>query len=110
MPADFLSGIGVRVPELVSGFAGGLVKILFTRGARPAELIASAIGGALTSNYLSETFSHLVGKAIGEGLDLGVAGFVVGLTAMTICQKVIVVVGDWVNRFSAKPTGGTGDV
>lgn len=93
------SSAGFHVPELAAGLSGGIVKALFSRGRQLAELIPAALGGALTANFLAAPFGHFVGKMLGmDPVGTGVAGFVVGLTAMSICQQLISGVGSLTQR------------
>lgn len=100
MAGDFLQDIGVKVPDLFAGLAGGVVRTLFDySNFKPLVTILSAISGALTANYLAATFAagfdKLFHSWFGVDLDHGVAGFIVGLTAMTLCQAIILRVRRW---------------
>ena len=95
MPGDFFSALGIKIPDLVSGFGGGVVNALFFQRAKPLDALASVIGGAITANYLAPVAAHL------SGTDEGVAGFIVGVTAMAICQGLFAVVNGWMNRLKA---------
>lgn len=86
MAPDFLATIGIRIPDLVAGFAGGVVNALFFQRGRPLDAVASLIGGAITANYMTASVSHIA------GIDMGVSGFVVGVTAMRICQGLFNIV------------------
>lgn len=92
---DLLTSLGIRVPDLVSGFGGGVVNALFFQRGKPVDVIASMLGGAITANYLASTVSHIIGT------DIGVSGFVVGVTAMAICQGLLSVVPGWFKRFQS---------
>jgi hypothetical protein len=105
MPDDIFSSAGFRVPELAAGLSGGVVKALFAKESI-GSVLTSALGGALTANYLSGTFSHLWGKILSDPLDPGVSGFLVGLTAMTLCQALIARIGRTAKRW----TNGANDV
>ena len=78
MTNDFFTFLGIKIPDLVSGFGGGVVNALFFQRAKPIDALASVIGGAITANYLAPVAAHL------SGTDEGVAGFIVGVTAMAI--------------------------
>lgn len=94
--SDFLTQIGIRVPDLVSGFGGGVVNALFFQRGKPVDVVASVVGGAITANYLAETVSKIAGT------ELGVSGFIVGVTAMAICQGILSVVKAWMSKFQAE--------
>lgn len=85
---------GFHVPDLAAGLSGGIVRSLFAKEGI-VQILTSALGGALTANYLAGPFSALVGNIVlrGEPLSRDVSAFVVGLTAMTICQQLITRVG-----------------
>lgn len=89
-----LYGIGVRVTDLVSGFAGGVVNALFfMKNATPRDVVASVIGGAITTAYLAPWVARQMGT------DTSVIGFIIGLTAMAICQQLLSLVPGWVQKF-----------
>lgn len=96
---DLFTSAGFRVPELVAGLSGGIVRALWAKEGL-GSLLTSACGGALTANFISGTFSHLISKILGEPLDPGVSGFLVGLTAMTLCQAAIGKISDMAKRWS----------
>jgi hypothetical protein len=90
--ADIFAWLGIRIPDLVAGFMGGVVNALFFSKGRPIDVVASLVGGALTANYLTTPVAHI------GGLDEGVAGFIVGVTAMAICQSLFSVANSWTAR------------
>lgn len=73
-----------------------MVNALFFQRTNPGAAIASVLGGAITANYLAQTASHVA------SIDTGVAGFVVGMTAMAICQGLLNIVQTWLKRFTTK--------
>lgn len=83
---DLLAAIGIKIPDLVAGFAGGVVNALFFQRGKPLDVVASLIGGAVTANYMTSAVSKITGT------DTGVAGFIVGVTAMAICQGLFAAV------------------
>lgn len=95
MANNLFDNIGLHIQDLVSGFAGGTVNALFFQRSQPAAAVASVLGGALTANYMAVAAAHLTGT------DEGVAGFIVGVTAMAICQGLFSVVQSWIARFKA---------
>lgn len=91
---ELMAYVGVKIPDLVAGAGGGVVKALVFQRDHPLETIISGIVGGLTANYLGETaFS----KAQNWNLDIGrgAACFVVGLTAMVICQTLMDLAKRW---------------
>lgn len=95
--ADLFAWLGIRVPDLLAGFMGGVVNALFFVKGRPIDVVASLVGGAITANYLTSAVAHVA------GLDQGVAGFVVGVTAMAICQSFFSVASAWTSRMAKAP-------
>lgn len=107
---ELFSAVGIKIPDLVSGFGGGIVNALFFQRTKPMDAIASTIGGAITANYLAGIFVSGIEHLIGQSVDRGVAGFIVGITAMAICQGILASMRGWINRFQPKGGGGGGDV
>lgn len=91
---EIFAWLGIKLPDLVAGFMGGVVNALFFVKGRPIDVISSLVGGALTANYMTASVSHTL------GLDVGVAGFVVGVTAMAICQSMFSVASSWTTRMT----------
>jgi hypothetical protein len=87
--ADVLSSVGIKVPDLAAGFGGGAINALWFQRGKPLDVVSSVVGGAITANFLTGTVSHV------SGLEPGAAGFLVGLTAMVICQGLFVKVRGW---------------
>lgn len=86
---DLLAQLGIKVPDIVSGIAGGMVNALVFQRSSPWAAVASVLVGGLTSNYLAEPAASKL------GLSVGPAGFIIGLTAMVICQGVMAGVQRW---------------
>lgn len=81
-PGFFVS-VGIKLPDLIAGFAGGVVNALALKRADPKSIIGSVIVGGLTANYLSEFFQHYFGTSAST------SGFLVGLGGMALCQGLI---------------------
>jgi hypothetical protein len=75
---DLARELGLKVPDLVAGFAGGLVNAIVFKRTTPWSAIGSVVVGALTANYLSE----FIGRFIGT--PGGAAAFITGLAGMAI--------------------------
>jgi hypothetical protein len=78
-----------KVPDLVAGFAGGVVHAFVFKRTTPWSAIGSVVVGALTANYLSE----FVGRFIGT--PSGAAAFITGLAGMALCQGLIDAAKRW---------------
>lgn len=83
-----LEDLGLNAKLLVAGFAGGVVHALVFKQAEPAAVVGSVITGTLTANFLAPVVSHYTGGWI----DGGGCAFIVGLTAMVICQGLVSIV------------------
>lgn len=81
--------LGLKMPDLVAGFAGGVVNAFVFKRANPVAIIGSMIVGALTANYLSD----IVGKYLGT--SGGASAFIVGLAGMAICQGIVEAAKAW---------------
>jgi hypothetical protein len=88
-PGGWLYDLGLRLPDLIAGFAGGVVNALVFHRAEPLSIVTSTVVGALTANYLGEPSSHVT------GLSEGASSFVVGLAAMAITQGIMTAVQQW---------------
>jgi len=87
-PGFFLS-LGIKMPDLVAGFAGGVVNAFVFRRSDPVSIIGSMIVGSLTANYLSEPIGHYIGTGAGA------SAFIVGLAGMAICQGIVEAAKSW---------------
>lgn len=85
----FLVWLGVKMPDLIAGFAGGVVNAFVFKRADPVSIVGSMIVGALTANYLSEPVGHYLGTSGGA------AAFIVGLAGMAICQGIVEAAKSW---------------
>lgn len=89
MADDLLVSFGIRLNDLIAGFAGGVVNAFVFRRSEPWSVIGSMIVGALTANYLTEPMSKYIGTGAGP------AGFIVGLAGMAICQGIVEAAKSW---------------
>lgn len=80
-----LEELGLNAQRLIAGFSGGVVHALVFKQREPLAVIGSVMVGMLTANFLAPVASHYVGDWLGNG---GCA-FIVGLTAMAICQGLV---------------------
>lgn len=86
---DQLAELGLRVHDLIAGFAGGVVNAFVFRRTAPYAVISSIIAGALTANYLGAHAARML------GLSGGAAAFIVGLAAMAVCQRIVEAARNW---------------
>ena len=73
---------GLNVVRLSAGFSGGVLHALLRKNIAPAAVVASVVAGTLTANYLGAAAGHYVPVWVGNGA----VSFLVGLSAMEICQ------------------------
>lgn len=81
--------LGVKMPDLIAGFAGGVVSAIALKRSDPWSIIGSVVVGGFMSNYLSESFSHYLGTT------QGTSGFILGLAGMAIAQGIIAGASRW---------------
>jgi preprotein translocase subunit SecY len=84
-----LLDLGIKVQDIVAGFAGGVVNAFVFKRSDPWSIVGSVIVGAFTANYLGEAASKYI------GLGGGTSAFIVGLCGMAICQGLIEAVKKW---------------
>jgi len=96
---ELLHELGLRLPDLVAGFSGGVASAFVMRQSDPWSVLACVVVGTLTAGYLGEPATRILG-ATGY-----YASFIVGLGAMAICRGLIEAVKRY--RFlSQSPTKG----
>jgi hypothetical protein len=91
MSGDWLHDIGIRVPDLLAGLAGGVVNAFVFQRSSPWAIVGSVVVGALTANYLGEPAARM----IGGGISGGAAAFIVGLGGMALCQGLVEAIKRW---------------
>lgn len=85
----FLIQLGVKIPDLIAGFAGGVVNAIALKRSDPWSIIGSVIVGGLTANYLTDVIAHYTGTSGGT------AAFIVGLAGMALCQGIVEAAKSW---------------
>ena len=86
---NVLLELGIRLPDLLAGFAGGVAHAFVIKDSNPFMVLGSVVVGALAANYLVEP------AAVYFNLSRGPAGFIIGLTAMVLCQGLIAAAKSW---------------
>ena len=89
--------IGVKTSHLVAGIAGGVVRA-FLSGSDMMTAIASVVIGSLTAGYLTTpVYKGLAANfpATADPSTEHAVGFLVGLTAMLICEGVLRYARQW---------------
>lgn len=85
----FLVELGIKTPDLIAGFAGGVVNTFVFKRADPISIIGSMVVGAFTANYLSDIAARYT------GITPGASAFIVGLCGMAICQGLMEAMKSW---------------
>lgn len=80
---DWLMELGIKIQDMVAGFAGGVVNAFVFKQSDPWGVVGSVLVGALTANYLGEATARQFG--LGEGTG----SFITGLCAMAVCQGIV---------------------
>lgn len=96
---DPLQGIiGIKLTHLLAGVAGGIVRALLAGGSWLAA-ISSVVVGSLTAGYLTapiyagaKTWLPVIGHDVSSEHAIS---FLVGLTAMLICEGVLRAAHGW---------------
>lgn len=90
-------GLGLNLQDMIAGFAGGVVNSFVLNKSKPMDVVASMICGALTANYLGEMASTYIGANRGAGT------FIIGMSAMAVCQGIIEAARRGKSHFGGKP-------
>lgn len=91
------SFLGIKLAHLVSGIAGGTVRALIS-GGDWISAVTAVITGSLTAGYLTIPIYQIGTTYLSipqEPASEHAAGFLVGLTAMMICEGVLRFVRAW---------------
>lgn len=97
-----LEQIGIRIQPAFAGAMGGIVGAWADGKAGYIAWVSYVGAGCITSNFLAEPASHVI------GFNEGVAGFVVGLGALAIVRTLIGVIKRWHPDIASK-LGGEGN-
>lgn len=93
---EMLIDLGVKAPDLVAGFAGGVVNAVIFRRVGPAAIVGSVLVGMLTANYLGAPVAQYIRTSDST------ASFLVGVGGMAFVQSIAEAMRTW------RPFGGTG--
>ena len=83
---EWFEAVGLDGPNVVAGFSGGIVRVIFDQRTKPFDVAGSLAAGALTANYL--------GGTIAETLHLPPLGtaFIVGFGGLQIASMLFGIV------------------
>lgn len=106
---DPLQGIiGIKMTHLLAGVAGGIVRALLAGGGWLAAM-TSVIVGSLTAGYLTTpVYSAAKSWIPTAGHDVSsehAISFLVGLTAMLLCEGVLRAARGWSKNPKLPPSG-----
>lgn len=90
--------LGIKSTHLIAGIAGGVVRA-FLAGGSWMEAVSSVVVGSLTAGYIT-TPVYAAASAYLPGIANDVSsehaiGFLVGLTAMLICEGALRFARGW---------------
>lgn len=92
---------GIKAVQLVAGLMGGLVRALLAPAKTVGTIVTSCVVGGVTAGYMTPVAAPFLADklSVPEGASLEpVTGFLVGLTAMAICEFAI----GWVSAYASK--------
>lgn len=96
--------LGLHSLDLIAGLLGGLVAALVLRQSNPWNIMTSVIVGAITANYLGGYVDIMTGPTVTR--EAG--DFIIGLTSMVVCQKLLDSAQNWKFPWSKNGNGKTG--
>lgn len=97
---DWLIEVGFKIPDLIAGFAGGVVNAFVFKRSEPWAIIGSVIVGALTANYMAESVAKYV------GISNNTAAFLVGVGGMALVQVAVDVIKRRITRWNPPQSNG----
>lgn len=81
--------LGIKLPDLFAGFAGGIVNAARSRKLDPWAVVSSMVVGGLMANYMADTFSQFLGN------KPGFAAFCIGAAGTPLAQGIIEASRSW---------------
>ena len=86
----FLTQIGIHMPDLFAGFAGGLVAALVVSGSRPSvwSIFSSIVVGMFAGGYFGPLVPGWLPNWLALKASPGVS-FGTGLAGMPLCRGII---------------------
>lgn len=91
---EILLELGVKAPDLVAGFAGGIVNAVVFRRVNPTAIVGSVLVGMFTANYLGSAVAVYIHTSDST------ASFLVGVGGMAFVQSIVEAMKSW------RPFGG----
>lgn len=86
---SILLQLGIKMPDLIAGFLGGVTNAFVFRKSDPFSIISSMVVGAVTANYLGDVAMKYT------GMSGGASSFIVGVGGMAICQGIVEMIRKW---------------
>lgn len=100
--------LGIKLTHLLAGVAGGVVRA-FLGGGDVTAAISAVVVGSLTAGYLTAPVYNGMLRYFPSTADPSTehaVGFLVGLTAMLICEGVLRYVRSWSRNPTIPPLEG----
>ena len=101
--------IGIKLTHLLAGIAGGIVRAFLSGDPNVWSAIASVVVGSLTAGYMTSPVYIISQRYFGFVADTSTehaVGFLVGLTAMMLCEGVLRFAKQW-SRNPTMPPGAS---
>lgn len=97
----FLTSLGVKVPELMAGAAGGIVNSFLFKSSTTISILGNITVGALMSNYVTDPAVKMLGT------PQGLTGFAIGVLGMAGAQILYDRVLGTAKKAASTPIEGT---
>jgi hypothetical protein len=87
---EWLHDLGLDGPNIVAGFSGGIVRVIFDHAIRPWEVAGALAAGALTANYLGGPVADMLHlPPLGTAFIVGFGGLQVAATILNSIRSKI---------------------
>lgn len=87
---DTLTYLGIKLPDMLAGMFGGIVKALMFHKDQPFDAVIATVVGAITANYMGEGIAAKLTEWVPwMAPSRGAACFITGIVAMIVCQVLI---------------------
>lgn len=78
--------VGLHLPYLIGGAAGGAVNVLFLAKSGPREILGTITVGSLVANYTTESAVGYAGSLLAGHVDAYFICFAIGFAGMLLCK------------------------
>lgn len=103
-----LTSIGIEIPHVVAGAAGGVVRAVIRPGQSVVQSISTTMVGVLCAVYGTPIAERYAGLGDADVAVTNGVAFFIGLVGMSIAEGLVVAAHAWARRprFPAGPVGG----